>query len=165
MFLYYLFGLAIFLIARLFDKESVRFTLKAYLKFLIFLAFITGIRFYILSLYSADPDDLQIPDIPLWSLFGVWWEDMVFILPSILIMRNSKSKSKFLIVVPLMLASSFLFATGHLYQGTTWATITFFYIPVIGFLGKKNGVGTTAACHVTYDVITFLTPLLWALIR
>lgn len=151
----------IYLLVRLTDLEAVRFTPRAYLKFLAFMFFATIIRFVIFATLN-DPKDMYVPFfttlLPPFDLYMVWWEDVIFVLPSLVLFRKNLSRW---FLIPLIMLSSLIFASGHLYQGSTWAIITLFYIPLMLHFAKKYGLATTAACHVTYDVVTYLTISAW----
>lgn len=152
----------VLLLVKKHDSEAIRFTLKPYLKFLGWVGLVTVFRFFILKMSGVSPDDVYFPfeieKIPPLKFFMVWWEDVMFVLPFVLLSRNNVSKK---IQIPLMALASALFAAGHLYQGGLWALITLLYVPIMTHFAKKHGLRTTAACHVTYDVLTYLTIAVW----
>lgn len=158
MWLFWIISAIIFYYVKKTNPEVVRFTFRAYLKFLLWMGLVTSLR--LIGLFNSGLDtsefDYFYPAdfLPLLFLSMVWWEDVIFVLPSVLLIKKNSSK---MIWIPVMALSSLVFAAGHLYQGEIWAAITLFYVPLMTYFAKKNGLSTVAACHVTYDVLTFMT--------
>lgn len=153
-----LIAIVILLLSRMAYPDIIRFKLSSFLKFASILTFLSLYRIYGLVLnpsYTA-PDFFN--NTNLMRLATVFWEDVFFVLPSLILFKEGV---KDWIVKSHILLVSIIFASLHLYQGTTWAFITLFYVPLNFYFGKRVGILTTAACHVLYDVSTYLTIMLW----
>jgi hypothetical protein len=138
---------------------TCRFSLSSYLKFLGLMAVVTAARFAIFKMAShvpADPDSVAtMQSISPWQFMLVFWEDAFFTLPTIVLEKLGSSTFARNLMLGL---SSVAFASGHIAYGLPWAFITLFYVPFISYrYGKKNGLGTVMACHITYDMVTWLT--------
>lgn len=140
------------LIIRKVLPELVRFELKAFKFFLLLMFCVSFLRILYVSVAGKSPVNIHLFDF--YSLFFVFWEDMFFVFPSIFFYHLTKNRY---LVAFLMLISSIIFAMGHLYQGTTASLILTSYVPIAFYFGRKYGLGTVMACHVTYDVLTYLT--------
>lgn len=142
----------IFLSRKVFP-DLVKFEPKAYGSFLVPMALITFIRVFSFLLTKNEPiESLDLFYFP--SLFLVFWEDMFFVFPSLLLYFLTKNK---LLVAPVMLISSLIFSLGHVYQSVEWALLLLAYVPVMFYFARKHGLGTVMVAHVTYDVVTYLT--------
>jgi hypothetical protein len=123
----------------------------------------TAFRVYLIISSGITPYDVEYhwgtSLIPPLGLFMVWWEDVAFVLPTILMMRNNVSR---MVYIPYTLLACLLFASAHLYQSVSWAFVTLFYIPVAIHYAIKNGLTTVAACHILFDLISYMTIVLWA---
>ena len=137
----------------LFDKKVMRLNLTSLSKFISIMVGVTLIRWAIMSIVGYNYNSPAL-NIPLFWFLLVWWEDAVFSLP-IYWLKDKFKLSKY-IWIPITVALSVYFAIGHLYQGQAgWITIVLPYF--VGYkLGKKYGFATTMACHVLYDIFTFL---------
>lgn len=146
---YWLIGAVIFRISRFFDPKLTRVSWPPIARFIRFMVIVTVLRMLI-----GTP---QLPFPPLTEyikLMGVFWEDLVHVLPA-LIMTKLKIPNFF--VYAFLFLSSVAFATGHLYLSPIWALITTIY-PAISFhYGKKHGLGTVIICHILYDIVTVFT--------
>lgn len=142
------------------DPEALRFSLAPYVKFLTYFGAITLLRVFALYITDFKDENSFLFQIPLFSLFMVWWEDVIFVMPALLMTRAKNSKWA---IYAVIIMSSIIFAMGHLYQSEIWAFITLFYVPLMLHYSKKHGLSTVAACHITYDVGTYLTFLAWIL--
>jgi hypothetical protein len=154
-------GLLIGLYLLIFDKEMIRVEWNAVASFVGFMVFVTclriafiqfGLEFFNISL----PNDLGIAD---WPLALVFWEDLFFGGSVYLIHKFIKSK---FLSWPLTIAISFMFASGHLYQGAFVAALTSIYPYFISRrFGMLYGFGTVMICHIIYDFMSvYLTKLL-----
>jgi len=132
--------------------ELVRFDFKAFRSFLLLMLYTAVLRTLYVLATGKNPINLDLFDFPL--LFFVFWEDMFFVFPSLLLYHLTKNKY---LVAPVMLVSSIIFAIGHLYQGVMAPIILLGYVPAMFYFGRKYGLGTVMACHVAYDVLTYLT--------
>lgn len=132
---------------------------KVWLKFLGLMVAVTAIRvifFKVLSSPPIDEDTIRtISMISWWKFLLVFWEDAFFTLPALVLSRMGISKFN---IGAMLVLSSITFASGHLAYGLPWAFITLFYVPLLSYkYGKKYGLGTVQACHISYDIITFFT--------
>jgi hypothetical protein len=146
-------GAVITALTLLFDRKAMKLNSNSLSKFISIMVAITLIRWSVMSFSGVNANEITL-SIPMhWFLF-VLWEDAVFSLP--IYWLKDKFKVSRYIWVPLVISSSVYFAIGHLYQGQSgWITIILPYFA--GYkLGKKYGFGTTMACHVLYDIFTFL---------
>jgi hypothetical protein len=132
--------------------DIVRFDLKAYRNFLLVFLIFNAVRIFTTFVFGRIPSSaIDLSQFPL--LFFVFWEDMLFVFPSILL--HTLTRNKYLVAL-LILVSSVLFSLGHVSQGVDWALISLAYVPIMFFVGRKWGLGTVMAGHVTYDVVTDL---------
>lgn len=93
--------------------------------------------------------------IGILSVFGVFWEDTIFTLPTLIMDKIGADKLTRFISLAV---SSLVFASGHLSYGIEWASITLLYVPLISYpVSRKYGLGTAIACHIIYDLATILT--------
>jgi hypothetical protein len=145
-------AVAMIILCRRIFPDIVRFDLKAYRNFL--LLCLIGVAIKIFSIVVLGRRPSVSPDLFQWPLlFFVFWEDMFFVFPSILLYTLTKNKY---LVALLILVSSVIFSLGHVYQGIDWALFLLAYVPIMFFVGRKHGLGTVMAGHVTYDVLNYL---------
>jgi membrane protease YdiL (CAAX protease family) len=140
------------MLARKAFPELVRLDFKAFRSFLLLMFYVAVLRTVYVLVTGKNPINLDLFDFPL--LFFVFWEDMFFVFPSLFLYHLTKNKY---LVAPVMLVSSIIFAIGHLYQGVMAPLILLGYVPAMFYFGRKYGFGTVMACHVAYDVLTYLT--------
>ena len=158
MLLFVVIAIMLIFLARKHKPELVALSFPAYFSFLKVMAMISFIRIFTFMVYKGEPSvSIDLFNFP--SLFLVFWEDMFFVFPSLLL--YSLTKNKYL-TAPVMLVSSVIFASGHIYQSVPWALILLGYVPLMFYFGRKYGLGTVMASHVTYDVVTYLTLALMA---
>jgi hypothetical protein len=139
------------LLARKVFPELVCFKPKAFAYFLIFMALLTGLRFFHFWVTGVNPMSLELFNF--LRLFLVFWEDMFFVFPSLLLYHLTRNKH---LTAPIMIISSIIFSMGHVYQGVDWALILLGYVPMAMYFARRHGLGTVMVCHVTYDVLTYL---------
>lgn len=152
MLLFVLIAVFMIFLARKVFPDLVRFEPKAFGSFLVTMALITVLRVFHVTITGLRPMNLDLFNLP--SLFLVFWEDMLFVFPSLLLYHLTKNKY---LVAPVAVVSSLLFSIGHIYQSVEWALILLAYVPAMLYFAKKHGLGTVMVCHVTYDVLTYLT--------
>lgn len=124
-----------------------------FVKFMVSLAIVRTALGYYLS-----PDNFgSVPNY--WGsdhinvMFGVWWEDLFFVLPALLV-YHFFGKKGIIWLSPLFVFTTFLFAQGHLYQGNIGWILGIY--PILAFfMARKYGLTTVMVCHVLYDVIVF----------
>lgn len=138
---------------------TCRFTLRPYVRFLGLMAIVTVGRIILFKMTPHSPVDedsaATIRNISPWHLMLVFWEDAFFTLPTIVLEKLGASTFA---RNSMLILSSLAFASGHVAYGLPWAFITLFYVPFLSYkFGKKHGLGTVMACHVTYDMLTWLT--------
>jgi len=134
------------------DREAM----KSFLKIMAMMTLIRVIGYFVGGGIPKAPVDHDVirAILPISTLL-VFWEDTFFTLPILIFEQYGISKCLRNI---LIIASSLVFASGHLAYGPTWAFCTLFYVPFISYrLGKKHGLGTVMLGHVLYDLITVLT--------
>ncbi len=153
MLLFILLAVVMIFLCRKVAPDLIRFEKSAYLSFLVTMVLVTAARLFSFVVLGnspkISPDLFYLP-----SLFLVFWEDMFFVFPSILIYHFTKNRY---LVAPVMLLSSLCFSVGHIYQSVEWAILLLAYVPFMFYLGRKHGLGTVMVAHVTYDVLTYLT--------
>ena len=146
-------GCLVIIFCFLFKREIIRIEWDKVAKFSAFLLLVAAIRFSLME--GANTSSGFIPsfrDIPL-----VPWEDSFFSLLLIYFFKDYLNLSK-KVWIPIAVASSFLFASGHIIYGATWATMTLFFPYFLSYkYGKKYGYGTVMVMHVLYDFTTILT--------
>jgi len=144
--------------------KFVRIEKKAVKRFLSLMAMVTVLRVVLLSIFPKIIDFLPgdtkaaIDMIPLGATAFVFWEDMVHILPLVLLFsffNDSKFANR--VRMAITIAVMFAFGMGHTYQGFIAAFLLSFYIPIVTKLGEKYGVGTVMICHTFYDLTTLIT--------
>lgn len=139
-------------VARKTYPELMRFDLDAFIYFLFVMFMIASFRVYSVNVLGSPRLSVDMFNLP--SLFLVFWEDMFFVFPSLLLYSLTKNRY---IVAPVMVLSSLAFSIGHLYISTSWALVLLAYVPLMFFFARKKGMLTVMAAHVTYDVLTYLT--------
>jgi membrane protease YdiL (CAAX protease family) len=159
MILFILIAVANIALSSMLFPGTCRFTLKPYLKFLGLMAIVTAIRFVVYKIAVPMPTNsdsiITMRSIHPLQFLMVFWEDAFFTLPTIIMEKMGASK---LFRNCMLILSSLAFASGHIAYGLPWAFITLFYVPMISYkYGKKHGLSTVMACHITYDMVTWLT--------
>lgn len=135
------------------EYPDIMFVNKKALMGFVFIMFSVTI-FRIIFFNLGVKTDLNINLFYLPNLFLVFWEDMFFTFPALLLYRLT---NKPLLVFPLMVLSSVVFAVGHIYQSVDWAITLLAYVPITFFIARKYGLLTVMICHVIYDIVTYLT--------
>lgn len=151
-------GLAIMIAVWFFDRDLLRIQWNSVASFCGFMTFVTLLRicwfdFQIRtgSSYPAMPAEIYQSGI--WSLGLVFWEDAFYAIPIYYAHKHLKSWPAW----GLTIALSLMFASGHTYQGYFVASLTAFYPYFISNrFGAVVGFGTVMACHIIYDMLTFL---------
>lgn len=138
------------------EKEIVRVTWSKVAEFCGFLAllFVIRICFFDFALASGLMNALPVPppEISLWRLALVFWEDTFFGIP--IYFANKYIKNKW-IFGAFVVVLSLLFGSGHAYQGLSGVIITSFLPYFICYkYGSKYGFGTTMISHILYDFST-----------
>lgn len=151
-----IYSVLILFIVKMDSPEILRFSLKPFLKFLLIIIALTGLRLWAF-VDMPMPIYKSLPNIE--SLLLVFWEDVFFVLP-LLIMKKYQVEGDKLHKVMfwiVMAISSIFFASGHLYISTEWATILLAYVPLMYSIARKSGLTNVMLGHVIYDVATVLT--------
>lgn len=143
------------------NKDLLKFDGKAFRKWAAFIFFLTIYRILIFH-FCKDYDLIKsqtsaIADVPWQASLMVFWEDMSFVVPLVLMSRMMEGHrfSKFINYAALafMMAS---FMSGHIYQGLPAAAAISLYIPVSLSRGQKIGFTTVILCHMLYDFSTIM---------
>lgn len=142
----------------------VRVEKQALKDFFSFMVKITIFRVILFTFFPGVVDFMMgdaksaINTIPLGATAFVFWEDMVHILPLVLLFSKlNDSKAANYVRIGLTAATMFAFGMGHTYQGWIAAFMLAFYVPIVTKLGEKYGVGTVMICHTFYDLATLIT--------
>lgn len=91
------------------------------------------------------------------SLILVPWEDSFFSILGIYFFKDFLKLSK-KFWIPIAIAFSVIFASGHISYGYPWAAITLSFPYFVSYhYGKKYGYGTIFVMHILYDFSTVLT--------
>lgn len=162
------------------NKDLLRFEKGPFLKFCKFMVVITIYRLVVFH-FLKDSDFLasqlhSITQVPWQSALTVFWEDMSFAVPLVLLKRFLDSdKHKLVFVNPeeppsfrkqrlknlayyaSMAIMMLSFGSGHIYQGWYAAALLSMYVPFSVSRGQKYGFGTVIACHMLYDLSTILS--------
>lgn len=85
------------------------------------------------------------------ELLRVWWEDVVYVLPSVVLYHTGHKKLSWAI----LLATMPDFVHGHMYQGILGYT-SFIYLLVSRFFSIRYGLVSMMLIHVLYDGLIFL---------
>jgi hypothetical protein len=140
-------------------KDLLKFDLKAFSKFFLFMAVVSVWRFYMIRLaiqHDIATNTLNAAkNLPLGATAFVGWEDLCHSLPLVLL-RRMIGKSKW--VMPIHILATLMvmgaFFMGHTYQGYLAAGMISLYIPWAVNFGEKKGFGTLVAGHMLYDFLT-----------
>ena len=84
------------------------------------------------------------------TFFRVWWEDVVYVLPAVVLYHKGFKKS----AVALLIACMPSFVEGHLYQGAM-GYMSFMYMIVAFNVAIRHGIITMMFFHMLYDVLIF----------
>jgi len=134
------------------DKHIFRIQKKEMLKFIGLAFFIFLLRCILASNAPADMDSELIwilKNIPIWPLFFVFWEDIVFASPILYLERRGHKKTK----IALTILSVLVFGSLHLYQGWfgfVFSSVYLYYISIGA--GRKYGLPTIMVFHVLFDL-------------
>lgn len=134
------------------NKDLLRIDKKALLRWGKYLFFMTAVRIIFIILFRIH---MQDSIIPLATTGFVWWENLVFTIPLVILKRALPiTKLSKILYFTCMLLSMFIFGSYHVYQGLFAATALSFYIPWDVKLGTKYGFGSTMILHCSYDFLT-----------
>lgn len=143
------------------NKDLMQVQVKPLKKWVMFLVFLTAYRFVMLRFFT-DQAFLQnaanvVASVPVAAAFTVFWEDMAFAVPLVLLKRLSE-KTKWYkyakwAALALMMAA---FGSGHIYQGWPAVVATSLYVPLSMTRGQAIGFGTMILCHMLYDASTIM---------
>lgn len=144
------------------NKDLLRFEWKPFGKWCLFILGLTAYRMIIFRFFS-DQELIRsqthaVLQIPWPAALTVFWEDMSFVVPLVLLGRCLPSDKKWAKLVN-GLAQIFMmisFGSGHIYQGTFAACLLSLYVPFSLSRGQKVGFGTVILCHMLYDLSTML---------
>lgn len=144
-------------------KDLLRIQKSSILNFLKIMGFVTIVRAITFFLTNDGSSNENLNIFSLLSVLGVFWEDLVYVVPLVLFKRllNFKSKIFKAFFYLLVIATSISFGSGHLYQGMGAVALLSFYVPFTMFLGERKGFGTVIIAHILYDFITILTIMLF----
>ena len=146
----------------LFDRKQLEIKGGGLAKFIGFMTLVMLIK---LATYPAGfvKTPLHYKMLSLNKFLFVFLEDAFFVMIPYYITKTMKGK-----IVPFLIWTLFslVFASGHLYQGTTIAAITLAYPFFISYrYAKKTTFATVMACHFVYDCLTYLTPKIHNLLQ
>lgn len=152
-----LLGITNAILASTIFKGICRVEFPPIFKFFKLMLIITAIRIGLqFTSITAPANGRDVMDeITLLSLLQVFWEDVFFTLPALMLDRLGRSGFE----IGLCLAiSAVAFASCHLAYGALWAGITLLYVPFLSYkYGRLYGLGTIMICHILYDVMTLLS--------
>lgn len=149
------------------NKDLLRFESKPFAKWLVFIFFLSLYRMCIFHFFSDHEliraQTQAVTQIPWQAAFTVFWEDMSFVVPLVLLSRMLPKKRwaeavKVIALIFMMVS----FGSGHIYQGWFSALLLSFYVPVSLGRGQKVGFGTIILCHMAYYLSTMLA-IRWAI--
>lgn len=143
------------------NKDLLRVEKKPLMKWA---AFIFGLTIYRLIIFRYFSDQQMIRDagaaalsIPWPIALLVFWEDLTFAVPLVLISRLISNKWYYRpIYIASMAILMLAFGSGHIYQGLLPALLLSLYVPFSVSRGKSVGFGTVILCHMMYDLSTIL---------
>lgn len=141
------------------QKHLLRVEKKPIINWMVFLAFITALRFLLTKLMNfngiGSPNTFSF--LPWYVSLTVFWEDMCHGLPLVILKKliGTKWWTKF-IHLPLLALVMIEFGLGHAYQGIFAIVLLGFYVPYSMRIGEKYGFGTLVLCHMLYDAVTLL---------
>jgi len=134
------------------DKQILRIQKKEAIKVIGVAAFIFVLRCVLASHAPADIDNELIwilKNMPIWPLFFVFWEDLVFTAPILYLERKGYNKTK----IALTIVAVLIFGSLHLYQGWFGFVFSSVYLYFISIgAGRKYGLGTIMIFHVLFDL-------------
>ena len=135
------------------DKHIFRVQKKETLKFTALALVVFGLRCVLAS--NAPPEILNedlvymLKNMPVWPLFLVFWEDIVFAAPVIYLDRKGYKKLKIVATIAAMV----IFGSAHLYQGIFGFFFSAGYLYILSINGgKKYGLGTIMIFHILFDL-------------
>jgi hypothetical protein len=134
------------------DKRTLSIDWNAVAKFLAFMMLATMVR---LCLFDSGVVNFEKFGLKMSGFLWVWLEDAFYVMiPYYLSQKTRRQWLKF----GLWFSFSFLFASGHVYQGYFVAAIIGFYPYYISRrYAVRTSFATVMACHFLYDTITFAT--------
>jgi hypothetical protein len=138
------------------EKEIMKITWPKVAEFCGFLAilFVARVCLFDWALKTGAINALPMPppEIELWRLLLVFWEDVFFGIPIYFAAKYLKNKWVFGTFVVTL---SLLFGSGHAYQGLFAVGITALLPYFVCYkYGKRYGFGTTMISHILYDFST-----------
>ncbi len=140
-------------------KESVLFTLSILCLSLIASAgFNFGCHLFHVPmpalLSAADvPEGVKLfTNMPYWRVMLCGLEDVIFVLPSLFLYRMGFHK----IMIVVLTFSTFVFISGHLYQGVASGIVKSVYPIFALWYAEKRGLSRTITGHIILDSICWL---------
>ncbi len=157
-------GMCLFLTLFFRGSKLVRTDWNKVAAFFGFAVFIEIIR---MGLMDSDPSFKIEPDYPgtgLANMIWVFWEDMLFVMPIYFVKDYLKLNKN--IWMPVVIISSLIFGSLHVYQGYVAAIVLSIYPFFLSYrYGIRNGFGTVMVCHIMYDAVTHLGYKIMCLIK
>ncbi len=86
----------------------------------------------------------KLKNMSWWVLFGVFFEDAVFVSPILLVNKRFR--------IPAAVMLSIAFMLGHLYQGLGSGLPKALYVPIAAYFAHRYGIYTTMVAHVLQDI-------------
>jgi hypothetical protein len=141
-------------------KDLLRFDLKAFSKFFLYMLTISLIRYFMIKWIvgmGMGSNFQAVKGIPIGAVFFTPWEDLCHSVPLVLLRRMiGTSKWTWPIHTVMLITVTTSFGLGHIYQGYWAAAMISLYIPfAVGFI-QKRGASTIMASHVLYDFCTLM---------
>lgn len=156
-----IYGLILFIYAWLKHRKQLKIDWLSIAKFSGFMLFVTAIRWGIMDITN---DQFSFPKVSFWHFLLVFTEDMAYGFP-IYLAKDVFKFSKWL-WIPLAIALSIHFASGHFYQGVLFGSLTAIYPYFISYrYAKKTSFGTVMAAHIIYDFVTLASVVLFHLVK
>lgn len=94
----------------------------------------------------------KLKHMPLWRVPLCGLEDVIFVWPSLLLLKHNYMK----IMVPVLVFSSMVFMTGHFYQGFASGVIKVIYPTFALYYANKHGISRTITGHIMVDTVAIL---------
>lgn len=150
---YYIIALSLLILGYKLAPELFQFKIDKVIKFIKIVTIIVTISALIraITIHQNYPQGVNFPIESLRDFLGVWWEDLFFVLPYLLIHRFFGMRGV-LFSSPLFLITTSIFVQGHLYQGVG-GYLSALYPFISFYYSRKNGITTVMLCHVLYDII------------
>ncbi len=144
-------------------KESLIFTLSMIVLPMVATAgLVVGMRFSnvhlmefmqgIDSLFPFQVGLEALKHIPFWKIPLCGIEDVVFVLPSLLLLKRGHMKT----MIVVLTFSAMVFMTGHFYQGFASGVIKIVYPVFALYYANKYGISRTITGHIILDFVAIL---------